>query len=78
MRSTRALASGARRADHHTMASLPALPSLGTLLRTKDDNNPSATDLAAQVDAKLTLARRLRDEEARRRTSIAPPSRRAR
>jgi hypothetical protein len=77
VRSTRGLASGGRRADHHTMASLPALPSLGTLLRTKDDNNPSAADLAAQVDAKLTLARRLRDEDqARRTTSIAPPSRR--
>jgi hypothetical protein len=56
------------------MASLPALPSL-TTLRRKSDNNPSASHLAAQVDAKLRLARRLRDEdEARRGTSVAPPS----
>jgi hypothetical protein len=56
------------------MASLPALPSLAALRR-KHDNNPTADDLAAEVDAKLTLARRLRDEdEARRATSVAPPS----
>jgi hypothetical protein len=54
------------------MASLPALPSIGTLSRTKNDNKPSAT----QVDAKLTLARRLRDEDqARRASSVAPPMR---
>jgi hypothetical protein len=56
------------------MASLPARPSLGTLRLTKSDNKPSASDLAAQVDAKLTLARRLRDEDqARRASSVAPP-----
>jgi hypothetical protein len=50
------------------MASLPAL----TLGRTKTDNKPSAS----QVDTKLTLARRLRDEDqARRASSIAPPMR---
>jgi hypothetical protein len=56
------------------MASLPALPSLMTLRR-RDDDIPTAAHLAAQVDAKLRLARRLRDEdEARRMTSVAPPS----
>jgi hypothetical protein len=60
------------------MASLPALPAFASLRR-KNDNNPSASDLAAQVDAKLRLARRLRDEdEARRGTSVAPPSSRRR
>jgi hypothetical protein len=55
------------------MASLPALPSFATLRRAA--NNPTATDLAAQVDAKLTLARRLRAEDAARRaTSVAPPA----
>jgi hypothetical protein len=59
------------------MASLPTLPSLATLRRAKSET-PSASDLAAQVDAKLTLARRLHDEDrARRTTSIAPPARRA-
>jgi hypothetical protein len=57
------------------MASLPALPSLAALRR-KDDNIPSATDLAAQVDAKLKLARRLHaEDQARRATSVAPPGR---
>jgi hypothetical protein len=60
------------------MASLPALPSFSTLRR-KRDESPSAEALAAQVDAKLTLARRLRDEDAARRaTSVAPPSTRIR
>ena len=50
------------------MASLPALR------RTKQAHLPTASQLAAQVDTKLTLARRLRDEDlARRTTSIAPP-----
>jgi hypothetical protein len=54
------------------MASLPALP---TLRRTNTDT-PSPQDLAAQGDAKLNLARRLRDEDqARRTTSVAPPAR---
>ena len=53
------------------MASLPALPSLSL---SKSGKNPSAEYLAAQVEAKLRLARRLRDEDqARRLTSIAPP-----
>jgi hypothetical protein len=56
------------------MASLPALPSFGGLRRL-DTDTATATDLAAQVDAKLSLARRLRAEDAARRsTSIAPPS----
>lgn len=56
------------------MASLPALPSLAALRR-KHDNNPSASDLASAVDAKLRLARRLQaEDEARRATSVAPPS----
>jgi len=55
------------------MASLPALPSLAAIRR-KDDDAPSAADLAAQVDAKLELARRLHaEDQARRSTSIAPP-----
>lgn len=55
------------------MASLPALPSLAALRR-KDDTPPSAADLAAQVDAKLKLARRLHaEDQARRATSVAPP-----
>lgn len=59
------------------MASLPALPSLASLRR-KHDTAPSAADLAAEVDAKLRLARRLRDEdEARRTTSVAPPTSRS-
>jgi hypothetical protein len=59
------------------MASLPALPSFATLRATKSET-PSASDLAAQVDAKLILARRLHDEDqARRTTSVAPPARRA-
>ncbi len=57
------------------MASLPALPSFASLRR-KHEDTTSAEDLAAQVDAKLRLARRLRDEDqARRATTIAPPSR---
>jgi hypothetical protein len=57
------------------MASLPALPALGRRAVKADD--PAATRLVADVDAKLTLARRLRAEDAARRsTSIAPPSRR--
>jgi hypothetical protein len=56
------------------MASLPALPSLAALRR--KDANPTAEDLAAQVDAKLKLARRLHaEDQARRETSIAPPPR---
>jgi hypothetical protein len=59
------------------MASLPALPSFTSLRRKPDDT--TATDLAAQVDAKLTLARRLHAEDAARRaTSVAPPSSRRR
>jgi hypothetical protein len=55
------------------MASLPALPSLASLRR-KDDTNSAASDFAAEADAKLRLARRLRDEDAARRTtSVAPP-----
>lgn len=57
------------------MASLPALPSLAALRR-KDDISSSATDLAAQVDAKLKLAHRLHaEDQARRATSVAPPGR---
>jgi hypothetical protein len=56
------------------MASLPALPSLAPLRRAKADT-PTPQDLVAQVDAKLTLARRLHDEDrARRTTSVAPPA----
>jgi hypothetical protein len=64
-----------RNVDQRTMASLPALPSLATLRRAKSaSESPSAEDLAAQVDAKLRLARRLHaEDEARRTTSIAPP-----
>jgi hypothetical protein len=47
------------------MASLPSLPHL------KTDNNPSP----AKADTKLSLARRLRDEDqSRRTTSVAPPA----
>jgi hypothetical protein len=68
------LASGIRATDVRDMASLPALPSFGRLRRDKHDA-ATATELVAQVDAKLTLARRLRDEDqARRATSVAPPS----
>jgi hypothetical protein len=53
------------------MASLPTLPSL----RHTKAEPPSASALAAQVDAKLSLARRLHDEDqARRTTSVAPPA----
>jgi hypothetical protein len=53
------------------MASLPALPSL----RRPKPETPTAAELAARVDHKLTLARRLRDEDlARRTTSVAPPA----
>jgi hypothetical protein len=56
------------------MASLPALPSLAALRR-KHDDTPSDADLAAEADAKLRLARRLQaEDEARRATSVAPPS----
>lgn len=59
------------------MASLPALPHVGRKTIKADEPEPEATRLAAEVDAKLTLARRLRAEDAARRsTSIAPPSRR--
>jgi hypothetical protein len=59
------------------MASLPALPSLAGLRRAKHDA-ATAEELAAQVDAKLRLARRLQAEDhARRATSVAPPSLRA-
>ena len=59
--------------DNRTMAALPALPSFGAMIRAKSDS-PTAAELVAQVDAKLDLARRLRDEDAARRTtSIAPP-----
>jgi hypothetical protein len=51
------------------MASLPALR------RPKRAVHPTAADLTAQVDTKLTLARRLRAEDlARRTTSVAPPA----
>jgi hypothetical protein len=65
-----------RYADHKVMASLPApLPTFGGLRRAKAAA-PSAATLAANVDAKLRLAQRLRDEDAARRaTSIAPPTR---
>jgi hypothetical protein len=56
------------------MASLPAISSFAR--RPASTQDPEATRLAADVDAKLKLARRLRDEDAARRTtSIAPPSR---
>jgi hypothetical protein len=56
------------------MASLPAISTFAR--RHARADAPEATRLAAEVDAKLTLARRLRDEDAARRpTSIAPPSR---
>jgi hypothetical protein len=56
------------------MSSLPAVPSLARLRR-RQDGDVTAVALAAQVDAKLSLARRLRDEDqARTTTSIAPPS----
>jgi hypothetical protein len=56
------------------MASLPAISTFARR-HTKADE-PEATRLAAEVDTKLKLARRLRDEDAARRTtSIAPPSR---
>jgi hypothetical protein len=55
------------------MASLPVLPTLG--LR-RPPTPKTASDLAADVDAKLRLAKRLRDEDAARRlSSVAPPSR---
>jgi hypothetical protein len=58
------------------MASLPVLPAMLSRRHTKADADPEATRLAAEVDAKLKLARRLRDEDAARRTtSVAPPSR---
>jgi hypothetical protein len=57
------------------MASLPALPAMLTRRHTKATEDPEATRLAAEVDAKLNLARRLRDEDAARRTtSVAPPA----
>jgi hypothetical protein len=50
------------------------MPALGR--RTAKADDPDAVRLAAEVDAKLTLARRLREEDAARRvTSIAPPVR---
>ncbi|WP_027004975.1 hypothetical protein [Conexibacter woesei] len=56
------------------MASLPAISSFAR--RPARAQEPEATRLAAEVDAKLQLARRLREEDAARRsTSIAPPSR---
>lgn len=58
------------------MASLPALPSLAALRR-KHEDAPSAEDVAAQADVKLRLAHRLHaEDEARRSTSVAPPSQR--
>jgi hypothetical protein len=57
------------------MASLPALPAV-LARRHEKAADPEAARLAAEVDAKLQLARRLREEDAARRTtSIAPPSR---
>jgi hypothetical protein len=58
------------------MASLPALPTFGGLRRhPQHDEAATAAKLAAGIDAKLSLARRLRDEDvARRSTSVAPPS----
>jgi hypothetical protein len=60
--------------DPGSMASLPALSVFGRHATAKVADL-DATRLAADVDAKLTLARRLREEDAARRaTSIAPPS----
>jgi hypothetical protein len=55
------------------MAALPSLPTFGAMIRAKSAK-PDAADHAAAVDAKVDLARRLRDEDAARRlTSVAPP-----
>lgn len=52
------------------MASLPALPSIAALRRT-----PADPPVADDADVKLDLARRLHaEDEARRATSVAPPS----
>jgi hypothetical protein len=60
-------------ADAWCMASLPALSALAR--RAPKPADRDAARLAADVDAKLDLARRLREEDAARRaTSIAPPS----
>lgn len=68
---TRALSARGRDADHQVMASLPAISSFSG----RKASPASAAALAAQMDAKLTLARRLRAEDAARRTtSVAPPS----
>ena len=54
----------------------PSLPSPASPAAPPGAQDPEATRLAAEVDAKLQLARRLREEDAARRTtSIAPPSR---
>jgi hypothetical protein len=56
------------------MASLPALPSFAALRR-KHDDTKSDHDLASEADTKLRLAQRLAaEDEARRTTSVAPPS----
>jgi hypothetical protein len=56
------------------MASLPALPTAFGRRHVKAQD-AEATRLAAEVDAKLQLARRLREEDASRRaTSVAPPA----
>jgi hypothetical protein len=71
---TLALRRHAGAVDLRVMASLPVLP-VAFARRHAKHEDAEATRLAADVDAKLQLARRLREEDAARRaTSVAPPT----